>query len=159
MRRRSAVQNHLQTNINSCCEIMRLDWREIEDRLFVVSNRGLRTLTLAIWESPGWTRSRLIARQSDPSGLSLRPREESSQLLSTWDSEIENHNLQIMSTLAKECGAESQDGFTKARLTEFMPPSFECQYKPLQSRTARIIVRKPNHHRFLRIKDQNDFNI
>ena len=46
-----------------------------------------------------------------------------------------------MSTLAKECGAKSQDGFTKARLTEFMPPSFDCQYTTLRSSKARIYVR------------------
>ena len=46
-----------------------------------------------------------------------------------------------MSTLAKECRAKSQDGFTEARLAEFMPPSFDCQYKTLQTSTATICVR------------------
>ena len=130
----SAVQNHLQTNINSWWEIMRLDWREIEDRLFVVSNIRLRTLTLAIWES--LDSGQLIVWHQIIRDYHSERR---APLLLTWGSEIENHNLQIMSTLAKECGAKSQDGFTKARLTEFMPPSFDCQYKTLQQSSTAIV--------------------
>ena len=137
----SKIICYLKTNIISWWKLMRLDWREIEDRLFVVRNLRERTLTLAIWESLAWTldsRSWLIVRQSDYCGLSLQA--ERGELLLTWDSEIENNNLQIMSTLAKECGAKSQDGFTEARLAEFMPPSFDCQWKTLQNLSKQYSV-------------------
>ena len=109
------------------------DWRQI---VCCQQHQGPDIDSCNLRISGQWTANCVT---SDHRGLSLERR---APLLLTWGSEIENHNLQIMSTLAKECGAKSQDGFTKARLTEFMPPSFDCQYKTLQqSSTARIYVR------------------
>ena len=66
-----------------------------------------------------------------------------------------------MSTLAKECGAKSQDGFTEARLAEFMPPSFDCQRKNITEpfKTVQCTITLDSHSdspRYSAVKRMNN---